>query len=245
MKKNEAIKKINSEVKGKTLTSHNTHWANLSEYGSHEGWWLNIPFNKFSKELNLILNNKNSQQFFYISIPQNSIVNPVAVFRNKDDTADIFIAAVNRDNLSINESMIDIQSNGTKHDFSVYEIAVIEYQSRLFPDEVNNSYFEGARKTITVNLYERNSKARNKCIEEHGVNCVVCGFNFKDFYGDRGKGFIHVHHLIAINEIDSEYEVDPINDLRPVCPNCHAMLHTKGNISIEKLMSEIKSNKTH
>jgi 5-methylcytosine-specific restriction enzyme A len=26
--------------------------------------------------------------------------------------------------------------------------------------------------------------------------------------------------------IGHEYEVDPIADLRPVCPNCHAMLPT-------------------
>jgi 5-methylcytosine-specific restriction protein A len=24
-----------------------------------------------------------------------------------------------------------------------------------------------------------------------------------------------------------EYEVDPIRDLRPVCPNCHLIIHSK------------------
>lgn len=43
---------------------------------------------------------------------------------------------------------------------------------------------------------------------------------FTDMYGDIGKDFIHVHHLL----IGEEYVVDHIKDLRPVCPNCHAML---------------------
>ena len=36
-----------------------------------------------------------------------------------------------------------------------------------------------------------------------------------------------VHHLTPLSEIEEEYEVDPINDLRPVCPNCHAIIHLK------------------
>ena len=36
--------------------------------------------------------------------------------------------------------------------------------------------------------------------------------------------------LIPVNQISDigkEYEVDPIKDLIPVCPNCHAMIHSK------------------
>ncbi len=111
------------------------------------------------------------------------------------------------------------------------------------PDEVPETLIEGAKKTITVNSYERNSAARNECIKEYGVTCSVCSFNFEAIYGGRGKDFIHVHHLVAIADIGGEYEVDPINDLRPVCPNCHSMLHRKDNISIEQLRSEISFNK--
>ncbi|WP_337946952.1 MULTISPECIES: HNH endonuclease [unclassified Pseudoalteromonas] len=95
---------------------------------------------------------------------------------------------------------------------------------------------------MIVNSYERNLKARSECIKEYGVSCTVCGFNFEETYGKRGKGFIHVHHIVPISDIGDEYQVDPIRDLRPVCPNCHAMLHRKGNISIKELLSEIISN---
>ncbi len=31
--------------------------------------------------------------------------------------------------------------------------------------------------------------------------------------------------LRPISQIGEDYEVDPIEDLRPVCPNCHAVIH--------------------
>ncbi len=99
----------------------------------------------------------------------------------------------------------------------------------FFPEEVrdNEEYYEGATKKITVNIYERNPEARQKCIELYGTDCYICGFNFEKQYGETGKGFIHVHHLKPLSEIGEKYELDPVQDLRPVCPNCHAMLHKK------------------
>lgn len=105
----------------------------------------------------------------------------------------------------------------------------------IFPDEVTtaNIYPEGAVSQVLVNVYERDPKARKACIEHYGLNCHVCNFNFETVYGERGKGFIHIHHLRPISA--GEYEVNPIDDLRPVCPNCHAMIHRFGLLSIEEL----------
>ena len=58
-----------------------------------------------------------------------------------------------------------------------------------------------------------------------GCKCAACGFDFAISYGDLGRDFIHVHHLKPLRAIVAEYEVDPKNDLVPVCPNCHAMIH--------------------
>jgi 5-methylcytosine-specific restriction protein A len=41
------------------------------------------------------------------------------------------------------------------------------------------------------------------------------------------EGFIHVHHIKPLAKLGSNYKIDPIKDLRPVCPNCHAVLHRK------------------
>lgn len=38
---------------------------------------------------------------------------------------------------------------------------------------------------------------------------------------------VPVHHIKALSEINDLYEVDPIKDLRPVCPNFHLVLHSK------------------
>lgn len=97
-----------------------------------------------------------------------------------------------------------------------------------FPEEVTEDVlYEGARRRISVNAYERNPVARRKCIEHFGTRCIICGFDFEEVYGDIGQGFIHVHHLKSIADIGETYEVDPINDMRPVCPNCHAMIHRR------------------
>jgi hypothetical protein len=99
---------------------------------------------------------------------------------------------------------------------------------------------EGAKKQITVNAYERNPLARQRCLNHYGYSCTICKFNFSNVYGDIGNDFIHVHHLKELNQIGEEYEVDPINDLRPVCPNCHAMLHKrKPAYTIEELKEKI------
>lgn len=85
---------------------------------------------------------------------------------------------------------------------------------------------EGAKKKVTVNSYERDSKARQKCLEHFGYNCAVCEMNFKDRYKGIEGNPIHVHHLNPISESNGERKVDPLEDLIPVCPNCHAVIHS-------------------
>ena len=113
----------------------------------------------------------------------------------------------------------------------------------LSPEEgpVPETYFEGSALRITVNSYERSVTARNICIKHYGCICSVCGFNFENTYGAIGHGFIQVHHVKPLAEIGERYAVDPIADLRPVCPNCHAMLHTSSPaMSIEELKKLIR-----
>ncbi len=115
-----------------------------------------------------------------------------------------------------------------------------------FPDEVHNSghFPEGATKQVTVNVYERSVKARRACLNEYGYICSVCGFDFEKVFGAIGNGFIHVHHLIDLASIGKEYKVNPKDDLRPVCPNCHAMLHkSKPAYSIEELKKVISARR--
>lgn len=120
----------------------------------------------------------------------------------------------------------------------------------LNPDEFDGvdagAYTEGAVRQILVNAYERNREARQICVAQWGCKCVVCGLDFEKVYGERGRGFIHVHHLKPLSEIRQKYLLDPENDLRPVCPNCHAMIHRfDPPLSIEDLKKPLLARQMH
>jgi 5-methylcytosine-specific restriction protein A len=114
---------------------------------------------------------------------------------------------------------------------TAFETLELEDDKPIIAEEISvaasRTISEGAKRTITVNLYERSHVARHTCIAYWGTSCTVCGFNFEAHYGKVGEGFIHVHHLIPLSSIGDTYELNPVEDLRPVCPNCHAMLHKK------------------
>ena len=97
------------------------------------------------------------------------------------------------------------------------------------PEEVVSSadraFIEGSVEKVLVNRYERDSRARKKCIEHHGAVCAACCTNMAALHGEDLEGFIHVHHIVPLAEIAKEYRVNPVADLRPLCPNCHAVVH--------------------
>ena len=108
-----------------------------------------------------------------------------------------------------------------------------------------STYSEGSVTHILVNRYERDAKAREACIAHYGVKCDLCGFVFGDFYGDIALGFIHVHHIRPISTLGPNYNVNPIEDLRPVCPNCHAILHRRHPAySLQEVRQSIRAKKT-
>lgn len=100
----------------------------------------------------------------------------------------------------------------------------VSIAEEVAPDEF---FREGAVCTIIVNAFERNRAARERCLAHYGRRCSVCHMTFAEFYGPEASEIIHVHHLLELNKIGKEYEVDPIKDLRPVCPNCHAVVHSR------------------
>jgi predicted HNH restriction endonuclease len=93
--------------------------------------------------------------------------------------------------------------------------------------EAGTEYLEGALRQVTVNAYERNPEAREACLRRYGRSCVICGFNFLRTYGAEAADYIQVHHIKPIARAGGAYALNPIKDLRPVCPNCHAVIHRR------------------
>jgi hypothetical protein len=149
-----------------------------------------------------------------------------------------FVAPQSRDRLTITEGQVDQQQVRAVRELTPDTIEIFEglwrnasgrdmRRSGIDGEEhiPNRSYLEGTAVRVLVNRYERDRHARDECVAHHGAVCVACGFDFGHEYGDLGEGFIHVHHVVPVATVGRRYSVDPINDLVPVCPNCHAMLH--------------------
>jgi hypothetical protein len=116
------------------------------------------------------------------------------------------------------------------------------FQEELPPDE---PLVEGAGIIVKVSAFERNLVARRRCIAHYGGTCVVCGFSFGAAYGSAADGYVHVHHLMPLASIGKEYVVDPVKDLRPVCPNCHAVIHRRQPpYSIEEVKRMLRGEAT-
>ena len=74
---------------------------------------------------------------------------------------------------------------------------------------------------------------------------MVCGINFGKYYGEIAEGIIEVHHLRPASVAKQEHNVDPIKELRPICPNCHALVHRRNPpFTIEEVKQMIKTSNT-
>lgn len=70
--------------------------------------------------------------------------------------------------------------------------------------------------------------------------CEVCGFDFKEVYGDIGDGFCEVHHIHPLHKSDGNVKTE-LNDLAIICSNCHRIIHRADPMpSIEKFAKQLK-----
>ncbi|TDR32140.1 HNH endonuclease [Hydromonas duriensis] len=95
-------------------------------------------------------------------------------------------------------------------------------------DEIQ-SILEGNPRLLTHLRRERSAalvkKKKDATMRATGkLCCEVCGFDFKDAYGDIGDGFCEVHHLLPLSKADGIVKTK-LTDLAIVCSNCHRVLH--------------------
>jgi 5-methylcytosine-specific restriction protein A len=73
---------------------------------------------------------------------------------------------------------------------------------------------------------DRDARAIQLVKKAKGYTCEVCGFNFGSRYGELGKDFIEIHHLVPISELQGLIvSTHPEHDYAALCSNCHSMIH--------------------
>jgi predicted HNH restriction endonuclease len=104
---------------------------------------------------------------------------------------------------------------------------------------------EGRKKAYYTVRYERDQTLREQAIRIHGLSCMACGINFRETYGRRGEGYIHVHHKKPLHSLDEEVVINPKSNLDVVCPNCLSMIHRKKDeiLTVEDLKVLMKKGK--
>lgn len=97
-------------------------------------------------------------------------------------------------------------------------------------------------KVSNVFVRKRDARLREECLKKNGKVCSICGLDPVKLYGAGFENIIEVHHLHPIACGERETTID---NLIPVCPNCHRALHSKheGLYTPEELKEQIKKNK--
>jgi hypothetical protein len=124
--------------------------------------------------------------------------------------------------------LADTMYESTPPSIHYYCKQIDDRQLSLFDNalsEETEEVHEGAISFVNHKRYERNPILRKLCLEHYGVQCQICKTRLSDLYGKAIKELIHVHHLTPLSSIANAHSVNPVKDLIPVCPNCHAVIH--------------------
>ena len=161
--------------------------------------------------------------------PDSFVVNCVCKLDRKDPTVAKVSAILGVSDSDILQSW-DITNSDPNAIFDAFDALISktipEFEKNL-ESKMQADFLEGEQEAIFTTKYERNPQARAACLAYHGYTCKICGMSFEKTYGPEFKNIIEVHHIVPLNQIGEAYVVDPINDLIPVCPNCHTALHSK------------------
>ena len=85
---------------------------------------------------------------------------------------------------------------------------------------------------------ERDPRLRLRKIEQvkrrgEPIACSICDFDFSVVYGERGRNYIEVHHVLPLH-VSGETRTG-LEDLALLCSNCHRMIHRGPWITPEQL----------
>ena len=150
-----------------------------------------------------------------------------------------YITQAGKDFLDKNiEFVVYLLSNGFLYQDLKYSFKqpikkeVINKTPKMFDE--NATIYEGTQKITQSKIYDRSIKLRTAAIikytdQNNHIKCNICCFDFEEFYGDYGKGFIEIHHqkpVFMFDELEIEQTIKTaLNNVIPVCSNCHRIIH--------------------
>lgn len=110
-------------------------------------------------------------------------------------------------------------------------------QQNIYVYDENIIIEEGFKRAKNALVYERSQKLRDAAMDyytEHGhIKCAICSFDFYTQYGERGRGYIEIHHqkpIFQYEEQDMTKSItNALQNVVPVCSNCHRMIHREKN----------------
>lgn len=120
-------------------------------------------------------------------------------------------------------------------------------EAESLDDEIEDAP-EGRVLTRVHRYRERSQRLRRKKKEKalrlNGqLRCDACGFDFEARYGERGSGFMEIHHIVPVHELKPGARTQ-LDDLALLCANCHRMIHTKSPwLTVDELRERIEQNK--
>lgn len=130
-----------------------------------------------------------------------------------------------------------------------------EQKQRILIYDENLVIEEGTKRVKNVQVYERSKKLREAAINRNTINghlkCSVCSFDFSAVYGERGKGYIEIHHQKPIFQYEDQdttkFLEQALQNVAPVCSNCHRMIHREKNspMSVEELRQLVERVRIH
>ena len=113
---------------------------------------------------------------------------------------------------------------------------------------------EGEASLSISKTIKRSQKLRAAAIEHFShngiISCDCCDFEFKSHYGEiYGTSCIEIHHMKPIFQYAGESVKQTIdnalNNLLPVCPNCHRVIHRNKitAVMIQDFKNDIEKNR--
>ena len=101
---------------------------------------------------------------------------------------------------------------------------------------------EQAISASDVSETDYKEKLKKECLEYYGAICDLCGFDFGYTYGEAYESCIDVHNHKQVEGEEILETTHPIEDLIPVCHNCHHVIHrTIPPISVEDMRKMVKA----